>query len=137
METPKTGFRELEHTADWELEVWAPDLAGLLEQSARGMNTLLGMRLAEGPRQSRALEIQAGDPESLLVDFLSELLYLGEKEGLGFDSFELRLVGDRLHANLSGAVIVSTSKEIKAVTYHRLQIRETEAGLNVNIVFDV
>ena len=25
------GYREVEHTADWELEVWATDLAGLLE----------------------------------------------------------------------------------------------------------
>jgi len=26
------GYREVEHTADWELEVWAADLPGLLEQ---------------------------------------------------------------------------------------------------------
>ncbi len=137
MEKHKAGFRELEHTADWELEVWAPDLVTLLEQAARGMYTLSGIRLGPGPRQPRTLAVQAHDPESLLVSFLSELLFLGEQEGLGFDSFDLQLEGDRLQARLAGAPIVSTDKEIKAVTYHQLQVRETQEGLRVNIVFDV
>jgi SHS2 domain-containing protein len=38
------GYREREHTADWELEVWAPDLPRLLEQAARGMYRLAGLR---------------------------------------------------------------------------------------------
>ena len=42
------GYRELEHTADWELEAWADDLPGLLEQAARGMYALSGVRLDGG-----------------------------------------------------------------------------------------
>ena len=51
-----SGFREREHTADWELEVWAPDLPGLLVQAARGMYWLMGARLQEGVRLQRTLE---------------------------------------------------------------------------------
>jgi len=64
------GHRELEHTADWALEVWASDLAALLAESARGMYGLMGVVLADGRRQRRQLELAAADRESLLVDFL-------------------------------------------------------------------
>ncbi len=51
MATPYSGFREKDHTADWELEVWAPDLPGLLVEAARGMYWLMGARLEHGQRQ--------------------------------------------------------------------------------------
>ncbi len=133
----EAGFQEIEHTADWELHVWAPDLKGLLEQAARGMYQLSGMRLADEPRLHRSLDIQAADAESLLVRFLSELLYFGDQEGLGFDSFDLSLENLHLKADLGGARHISSDKEIKAVTYHRLKVRQTGQGLEVNIVFDV
>jgi SHS2 domain-containing protein len=38
---------------------------------------------------------------------------------------------------MDGAALVSMSKAIKAVTYHNLQIRKTERGVEVEIVFDV
>jgi SHS2 domain-containing protein len=137
MNEQRTGFRELEHTADWELEVWGPDLPCLFEQAARGMYALKGSRLEPHPRIDRTLNLQAPDLESLLVAFLGELLYLEEVEGLGFDSFDLQLKGTSLAARIGGAPLKSRGKDIKAVTYHNLAIRKTERGLEVNIVFDV
>jgi SHS2 domain-containing protein len=131
------GFRELEHTADWELEAWAPDLPALLEQSARGMYALAGARLQAGPRLDRRLDLPMKDPESLLVTFLAELLFLEEQDGLAFDTFNLHIEGELLHASLGGAQLVSIDKEIKAVTYHNLAIQKTPRGLEVKIVFDV
>ncbi len=135
-----SGYREIAHTADWELEVWAPDLTTLLEQAARGMYALAGACLNPSPRLTRSLDITAPDAEILLVKFLSELLYLGEDENLGFDAFDLRLeTGNTfvLRAAVAGAPLAALAKEIKAVTYHNLAIRETESRLEVRIVFDV
>jgi len=135
---PSAGFREQVHTADWELQVWAPDLPALLEQAARGMYALSGLRLQPGPPQTRRLELHALDAESLLVRFLTELLWLGQQEGLGVDSFQLALDPDwTLRAELTGALILSLDKDIKAVTYHNLAVRQTPQGLEVEIVFDV
>ena len=134
---PLACYREIEHTADWELEAWAPDLPGLLEQAARGMAVLSGMRLQEGPRLSRSIEMRFLDAEVLVVGFLSRLLLLYTQEGIGFDAFDLRLEGNLLEAHLTGAPVVALDKEIKAVTYHNLAVRQTETGLAVNIVFDV
>lgn len=131
------GFREIEHTADWELEVWAPDLPSLLEQAARGMYAMADTRLADGPRRKVELQLCSSDAESLLVAFLSELLYYGEQERLGFDAFELTIQEYCLQGWLHGAPIVSQTKEIKAVTYHKLAIQPTQTGLQVRIVFDV
>jgi SHS2 domain-containing protein len=135
---PAFGFREREHTADWELEVWAPDFPGLLEQSARGMYALSGLRLQTGSRQSRSISLHGEDKESLLVRFLTELLWLEQEFGLGFDSFSLTIDSQlNLDAELYGTAIEKLDKEIKAVTYHNLEVQTTQQGLRVTIVFDV
>ena len=132
------GFRENQHTADWELEAWAPDFPSLLEQSARGMYTLSGMRLQDGSRQARTIKLHGDDAESLLVRFLTELLWLEQEEGLAFDSFSISVDEQyTLQAELGGYPISNLDKEIKAVTYHNLAVQTTEQGLRVIIVFDV
>ncbi len=137
MDANPAGYREIEHTADWELEAWGPDLAALLEQAARGMYALSGVRLKDGSWQERSFTLEATDPEGLLVRFLSELLYFEEAEGLAFGLFDLQAQPSRLIARLEGAPIAALAKEIKAVTYHNLKIEATNRGLSVRIVFDV
>jgi SHS2 domain-containing protein len=132
-----SGYREVPHTADWELQVWAPDLSTLLEQAASGMYHLAGVKLNSYPRLTRRIELSYRDPEMLLIDFLTELVYLVDTEGIAFDEFELNLEGDRLIAELTGAPLASITKEVKAVTYHNLTIRITNRGMEANIVFDV
>jgi SHS2 domain-containing protein len=162
-----SGFQELHHTADWEIEAWAPDLPRLFEQSAVGMYALSGTYLYPEPRITRTIEITAQDAESLLVKFLSELLFMGEQYGLAFDMFELNIhdpvspsetgvrtvspsetgvrpvspsetgVPSHLRAKLHGAPMTEQGKEIKAVTYHNLAIQPGPRGLEVRIVFDV
>lgn len=137
MKSPPPGHREIEHTADWELEVWAPDLPALMEEAARGMYELMGIEVSEESRCHRQIELLADDREELLVSFLGELLFLVEDEDLAFDGFLLTVDDTSLVARLEGGSIVSRSKEIKAVTYHRLEISETERGLETSIIFDV
>jgi SHS2 domain-containing protein len=135
---PVFGFREHAHTADWELEVWAPDLPSLLEHSARGMYALSGMRLQCGLLQTRSITLQGEDAESLLVRFLSELLWLAQEAGLGFNDFSITVDSQyNLQAELRGSAILNLDKEIKAVTYHNLAVQTTNQGLRVTIVFDV
>ncbi len=131
------GYREIEHTADWELHVWAPDLTTLLEIAAQGMYELSNTELAVGSHEIREFMIPFVDRETLLVDFLAELLFLSEDEGIAFDDYQLRLNSGILKVKASGGPIRNQAKEIKAVTYHGLKIRETNLGLEVHIVFDV
>ncbi len=130
-------FEEIQHTADWSLRVWAADLPGLFAESARGMNALTGVHLAEAPRTRQNFEAVAPDPESLLVAFLSELVYYAEHEHLAFEQFDIVIEGQKLMVRMTGAPILSLNKAIKAVTYHNLHIHQTERGYEVEIVFDV
>ena len=131
------GFEEIPHTADWSIRVWAQDLPELLAESARGMYWLCGAEFVSRPRIKRTFEAEGLDAESLLVAFLSELVYYAEQEYAGFDNFEISIKNDRLKVEMEGAPLSAVSKVIKAVTWHKLEIRETARGLEVEIVFDV
>lgn len=137
MDENRAGFREIAHTADWALEVWAPDLAELFAQAASGMFWLMQTELLDNPRQDRVIVLEAADIESLLVAFLSELLYLGEIEDLAFDRFDITLSATSLRAVVQGAGAAQQKKEIKAVTFHNLQVQQSGEGYRVTVVFDV
>jgi SHS2 domain-containing protein len=136
-EKQNSGYLEISHTADWALKVWAPNLPGLFEQAAHGMYALLQIRLQPGGDYECPVDLDAEDAEGLLVSFLSELLYLTEQEGLGFEIFDLVVDEIHLSGRMIGAPVESQAKEIKAVTYHNLVIQKTERGLETTIVFDV
>jgi SHS2 domain-containing protein len=131
------GYEEIPHTADWSIRVWADDVAGLLAESARGMYWLAGTELDKKQRVLKIFETKEPDEESLLVAFLSELVYYAEQENLGFDDFDIQINDGRLKAELGGAPLQSMDKAIKAVTWHNLNITKTARGLEVEIVFDV
>ena len=133
----RSGYKEIQHTADWALQVWAPDLTELMCQAARGMIVLMGIRLNPEGRLERTIMVNADDNEGLLVAFLNSILYEMEMDSIGFDRFILKLDGLQLQARLAGAPLLELQKSIKAVTFHNLKIRPVGAGLETTIVFDV
>lgn len=132
-----SGFKEIKHTADWALEVWAPDFSELLKQAALGMNWLMGVELVKAEWIDQTIIIAAADFETLLVSFLNEILFRMETESIGFNEFDIRLNDFTLEAWLRGARLQGMKIAIKAVTYHNLEIRRTRDGLETTIVFDV
>jgi SHS2 domain-containing protein len=131
------GFRELDHAADWELEVWAPTFKGLLEQAVLGMNELSGIQTESGTEVIKDLSIQAVDLEMLLINFLTEILFLGEVENLGFNKFVLSKRKLNIEGQIYGYYISSIEKQIKAVTFHNLSIEYKEGKYFTRIIFDV
>lgn len=131
------GYKELDHTADWALKVWAPDLESLLVTAAKGMYEISEVVTLGKDGVEEQFSLVSQDDESLLVDFLSELLYYAEKDNIAFLEFNLTLDQSSLEAKLVGRPIKSRKKEIKAVTYHNLEISRQNDKLEVTIVFDV
>lgn len=132
-------FEEIEHTADWAIRIQGRDLGELLANAARGMSHLLVADLNALPRDvEKHLVIEGDDRESLLVNWLSELAYWAEMEGIVFSTFDLRHVTPtRLQATVRGGQAPQLQKHIKAVTYHNLAIVKTGEGLETTVVFDV
>ena len=131
-------YEEIDHTADWALKVRGEDLATLFVNAALGMMELAGVRTGDDVGQKRQIEIEALDQESLLVDWLHELLVALELERLAFREMDLKITEGRKLAGTLRTVAISTmEKPVKAVTYNELQIRESPDGLEATIVFDV
>jgi len=137
MDCRSHGFREIAHTADWALKVWAENLESLLVTALQGMYTLMEVEIEGVAPLETQIELSALDPESLLVSFLSEVLYLSEIHRAVYDVASIHLDGLDLKAALVGKPVHSQRKEIKAVTYHHLRIDRTDTGLETTIVFDV
>jgi len=138
METKnRSGFEELQHTADWALRVWAPNPLELLQIAVVGMLALMGVQLSYEKQLRKEVMCSAGDLESLLVGFLNEILFWIETEGIDSDHFELTLTDHNLTGYVECAPVLSLEKEIKAVTFHDLRIVRTSEGYETKIVFDV
>lgn len=132
------AYEELEHTADWALKVRGKDLGELLRHAAMGMLHLSGAVPKAAARQERRIQLSAPDRESLLVDFLQELLLGLEMRQVTCVEIVIEAVTDTsLQAVLSEAPAEGPAKQIKAVTYHELHIEQDEHGLVATIVFDV
>jgi SHS2 domain-containing protein len=138
MPTTRTpaGFEELPHTADIALLAWGPDNVSLFTQAALGLNAIAGVQTGS-ERVTRDIDLHQDDLPSLLVAFLSELVFLQENERLAFDKLDLQVTGTRVSGTLAGADILSLERPIKAVTFHNLRILSTERGFEVEVVFDV
>lgn len=131
------GFEEIPHTADCAIRVWGSDMVSLFVDAARGMNSLAGATIGPNRCIRRKVSLSAMDPESLIVSFLTDLVFAQEQEKLGFNKFDLRINANHLSGVMEGSSLHSLIRPIKAVTYHNLGIRETSRGYEVEIVFDV
>lgn len=134
-------FEELDHTADVAIRARGRDLAELFANAAYGMWSLILQDIeAVEPTVERVVELDALDPEVLLVDWLSELLYLHETEHEVYSRFEIQEISPtRLRAVARGAPLQEQAlrKHVKAVTFNDLSIEETDDGYVATVVFDV
>jgi SHS2 domain-containing protein len=131
-------IEEIEHTADWAIRVRGRDMRELFVNAARGMFGLLADLEGIEPHIERHIGLQEYDAETLLVSWLSELLWLNEERDLVFVQYDIKtLTLNHLEARVQGDRVPNPSKPIKAVTFHDLEIMETDGAFEVTLVFDV
>lgn len=140
MNKGQAGFEEVSHTADLEIRVQAKDLESLFTAAANGMFYLCGIEDFEKGISSvtQSISLEAMDYEGLLILFLEELLYRLTEDYMFYEIGKITIDSEySLKAKLTGTQIKSYQRDIKAVTYHNLNIQRTEDGYVVNIVFDI
>lgn len=146
------SFIVLPHTADLKIRVFAESLPLFFAESCVGMfqaidpeprhpencfvqNELLVCK--EFPKKHR-LKISSTDQNALLVDFLSEALYLSDVHDEAYLKAEVHeLSQTSIHATIYGIPINRFAVEIKAVTFHDLNIEEIDGLWQADIVFDI
>jgi len=131
-------FDEIEHTADRAFRVRGANLAKLLENAARAMTSLHQLESREEASAVRAIEVEGIDRETLLVNWLNEILYLEQIHGEFYDRFHISDIREnRLRGQLCGRRSEESGTQIKAATFHELEVRQTPEGFEATIVLDV
>ena len=135
-------FEILDHTADIGLIVYGEDLKTLFENAGEGFFNLITDLRKVKRRIEKQIHIGKESLDRLMVDWLSELLYLHDVEYLLFKGFKVESVGeDGLKAVVKGESyqegvhVIKT--EVKAVTYHRIEVRQKKGCWKAQIIFDL
>ena len=149
-EPSKTGlmipYELIDHTADIGLKVNGTTLFDLFENAALGMFHIIGgkVKSQDSAVLEKSIEVKKTVDafEELLVSWLSELLYIFNKEKIYFTNFEIASLNNNgIIGEAKGFKIdsrqASLYTEIKAVTFHGLKIEEDVEGFHCNIIFDV
>jgi SHS2 domain-containing protein len=135
----RPGFREIAHPADVALQVYGRDLSSLYRHAALGLMHLLRCTAVEPLIEPPSLRIslQATDLETLMVDWLGELLFLIERYQRCWTVHDVRIDAPcKLTADARCSPGARPRREFKAVTYSDLGIVATTEGYETVIVFD-
>jgi SHS2 domain-containing protein len=129
-------FRWVEHTAELELELEAPSEEAVFGEALAAFAELV--RNGGGPAVTREIELQADEPAMLLVEWLNELIYLGEAQQFVVERIaSLELRDGKLSATVEGHR-GEPRHLVKGVTLHRLELRgDDQAGWRARVVLDV
>jgi len=135
-------FRTLEHTADIGFEAFGPTREEVFANAARALMDLIVDLDTIKLGGEVALQIYGPDPESVLVNWLSELLYLHDAEGWLFRDFEIQsLQDDSLSALARGEKFQPSRHQakmlVKAITYHQLSLEKIPRGWRAQVYVDI
>ena len=134
------SFEELDHTADALVRVRGATLSEVFADAGRAM-----FHVMYGPCEDRGVmrqvSLEAKDLESLLIDYLSELLFITDAENLVFCTFDVDIQGTQLSAVVRGEPFDparhSGGTLIKGISYFGLEIVKEEEAYIVDILFDI
>jgi len=143
------GYKPVEHTADIGIKVWGRNIKELFEEAAKGMIAQIYDHTLVREKEKRDINLEAESIDELLLQWLKEILFLIESEGLLFcrfqiekDNFSIRKaktaqIQASLHGERKDPARHDICIEIKAVTRHGLYVKKNGPWWEGNILFDV
>jgi len=144
-------FEILEHTADLRLKVFGSSPKKLFENALYAMGYIqkkdvvkqstVGKFLGKirGRQISEDLVVESMDYNTLLIDFLSETLSLSDAQNAVFFKVKFNKFSDtKIEAKIYGVRVDDFDEDIKAVTYHEVDVKKTDSGKwETLLVFDI
>jgi SHS2 domain-containing protein len=136
-------YETVDHTGDVALRLCAPTFPELVAEGVRGVASVLfdGTPDLSAPRERLRVRVSGVDREDVLVQALSEALHwMEEASRVPVDVRVSEAPGGvelTLEAVPADGRLCRRVEEIKAVTYHALEVRETPEGLSAVVVLDV
>ncbi len=135
------SHRLLEHTADMAIEVFGETLRDLFVEAGRGLREMIcADAVAKGGKEKR-IEVAGQDEGELLVNWLNEILFLFETGFFPTDFAVAQIEGGKVRGSVFGEPFDPQrhpiEREVKAVTYHQLNVEQTEEGWKVTVFVDL
>jgi SHS2 domain-containing protein len=136
-------FQILPHIADIKIRAWGKNHQELFLNAMKGMMQILSFQIKKSERKAeksgkRKITIESFDVNSLLIDFLNEVLYQAQVNREIYDEIKfLNFSEINLKAELFGHPITEFNKDIKAVTYHGKGIKKNPTGFETTILLDI
>lgn len=135
-------FEIFDHTADIGIVAYGSDANELFANAALGLFSLMVNTDSLREDVEHAVQLSAEDEEALLVEWLNELIYIFDVERLAFRRFKIdELTDTTLKARCFGEKVDpqrhKIMREIKAATYHMLQINKQNGIYQARIIFDI
>ncbi|MBN1621121.1 MAG: archease [Endomicrobiales bacterium] len=141
MNKKKVKYSFISHTSDIGIKVYGESLKTLFENAAQGLCSYILAPVGTKLDFHDSIKIEGTDHESLLVNWLNEILYQAYQKKILITSFNVdKIEKTRMEAEIWGRKILEEYKinhEIKAVTYSNLKIKSRKSGYSVKIIFDV
>jgi SHS2 domain-containing protein len=134
-------FEVIEHTADVGIIAYGADIDRAFANAARALFSLITELDSVNEVLYRNIELTASDEESLLVEWLNELIYLFDTEHILFKRFDVVVLPNaRLRARSYGEKVDISRHQlktgVKAATYHMLSV-DRNNGYQVRVIFDI
>lgn len=139
-------YEVLEHKADLKIRVFGKTKEELFLNAVLAMGSGLRPIDKEQRIKNRKIKVKSDNLETLLVDFLSEVLYLIQINKEIYTDVKFKKLSDpsmdsgqaELEAELSGQKVERFGEDIKAVTYHNLDVHQEKDGTwQAAILFDI
>jgi len=131
-------YEILEHKADLKIRVFGKTKEELFLNMLLGMADSQRAEIESKKKIKREIKIKSLDLGVLLVDFLSEVLYLSQVNKEIYKDIKFKkLTNRRLEGELIGQKVERFGEDIKAVTYHSLDVHQEKGIWQATILFDV
>lgn len=142
----KSAYRDIEFpditTADVAFVAHGKTLGEAFENSALAMFEIMVNTKDVKPRVERKLMAKGIDLKSLMFNFLNEMLVIVDSEGMVFSKFVVKVNEKEftLSASCFGEKVsdkMETRTEVKAATYHKMDISRNEKGWKAMVILDI
>ena len=135
-------FRFLDHTGDLGIEIYGQSLVELFENAGQALFHVITDPSKVQEKVEKEIALSYHDLETLMVDWLGELLYLHDVEGLLLRRFEVRSIEDGcFEARAWGEFFQERQHvirtEVKAVTFHQLEVKQQRGSWRARVILDL
>ena len=133
-------FELIEHTADIGIRAFGNSLAEAFANAGVGLFSIIADLDSVGEGESKKISVEAQDTESLLFEWLNELIYIFDVERMLFKRFDVVKFDDRsIEATGWGekynALRHNIKLGVKSATYYKMEI--DRQNNTVQVIFDV